>query len=49
MYKLMVPVMGFSEGLAKELIRAGTDEVLVVFPRVLRNTAMLGEKIQDFL
>ncbi len=49
MYKLMVPVMGFSEGLAKELIRAGTDEVLVVFPRVLRNAAMLGEKIQDFL
>lgn len=35
MYKLMIPVINISDGLAEELIRAGADEVLIVFPRVL--------------
>lgn len=48
MYKLMIPIMNISEGLAEEIIRAGADEVLIVFPRVLRNAEMLEGKIQKF-
>lgn len=49
MCKLIVPIMNVSKGLAEELIRANVDEVLIVFPRVLRSNEMLKEQIVDFL
>ena len=48
MYKLMIPVINISEGLTDEIIRTGADEVLIVFPRVLRSADMLNEKIEKF-
>ena len=41
MYKVIVPVMNITDGIADEIIRAGVKEVVIVFPRVLRNKKML--------